>query len=744
MKDILTRYGLSEAQIVKLDGYDSKNFRVIRKQASDLVIKLYPIEELNFVRAEIETINFLNKKLEYSLPSSISGFDIETYDDQTFSRVIPFIEGTFLSKRRRNHELIKSFGRFTGKLLSAFKNYQNSTIEVRRNHWDLKLCLLNSSKRKHVKDQNLRSLIDYYFDRFEHGVLPKIEELRWSIIHNDLNDNNVITKNDQIEGIIDFGDMVCAPLINEVAIALTYLLFEQDEPLSIAHTFCAACHAEFKLEKKEIAMLYDLIAARLSVSLVNSAAAKAKNKDSAYILVSEKPAKELLTRWIRIHPKSFTNGLFEACGYAVANATTDIVKSNRSKNFPANLSLSYDDTIHMDSAAFQFMFDAEGNTYLDAYNNIPHVGHCHPRISRVIDQQVRKLNTNTRYHFDLLSEYSEDLLSYFPANLNKLMLVNSGSAASDLAVKLAMNYNSSHDVLVLEHGYHGNSRLGIEISSYKFQGKGGHGKKDHIHVLPLPKEFNGKSGEEYALDAIMHIQQLIEQGIHPACFIFESISGCGGQVPLAEGYLGTLVPFLKEQGILCISDEVQVGFGRMGSHFWGFEFHEVIPDMVVLGKPIGNGHPMAAVICTNEIAERVAHSNSMEFFSSFGGNPVSCAIGLEVLQIIKEEELQRNSLLVGKYWKEQLNQLKAKFPVIGDVRGQGLFIGIEFVQEDGLRPNTPLAQKVKNELRNRFILSSTDGPHDNVMKCKPPLCFTRDNANEFCENFEAILLKKLH
>lgn len=395
----------------------------------------------------------------------------------------------------------------------------------------------------------------------------------------------------------------------------------------------------------------------------------------------------------------------------------------------------------MESAAFQFMFDRYGNSYLDAYNNIPHVGHQHPRVVESGQRQMAKLNTNTRYLYDPLQEYAEKLLSKFPSTLNKVYFVNSGSAASDLAVRLAQTYLQKQGMVVMEHGYHGNTRMGIDISPYKYQSKGGKGKSHHIIEAVIPDTYrgayrnnNGEAGMAYANDLLEKIRSH-EGGI--AGFIAEPIIGCGGQVPLAKGYLQAVYPAIRAQGGVCISDEVQTGFGRMGSHFWGYEKQGVVPDIVILGKPMGNGHPMGAVVTTEAIAE--AFNNGMEFFSSFGGNPVSCAIGSAVLDVIEEEQLQQNTSMVGDYFMDQLRQLQNEFTSIGDVRGSGLFIGVEFIKDDQLTPNTELAQRIKNELRNRHILVSTDGPYDSVIKSKPPLCFTKSNVDQVLEEMRQVL-----
>jgi len=397
----------------------------------------------------------------------------------------------------------------------------------------------------------------------------------------------------------------------------------------------------------------------------------------------------------------------------------------------------------MNRAAFQYMYDSHGNTFLDAYNNIPHVGHSHPKVVEAGQRQMAKLNTNTRYVYDLLAEYSEKLLAKFPSKLNKVFFVNSGSAASDLAIRMAKHHTKKTQLLVMEHGYHGNTQLGIDISDYKFNNLKGQGQKEGILKTTLPDTYRGKfsgenAGKLYADEAIKNLDKT-QQSV--AAFISEPIVGCGGQVPLANGYLKELYPVLQKHGTICISDEVQTGFGRLGTHFWGFEMHDVVPDMVVLGKPMGNGHPIGAVVVTDDIAK--SFENGVEFFSSFGGNPVSCAIGLSVLEVLEDEGLQQNAAAVGNHYKSLFKELQIKYGCIGDVRGEGLFLGIDIVKEGSKTSDRKLASTIKNELRNRHILISTDGPDDNVLKTKPPLSFTKKNAEEVVQTIDAILKKNI-
>ena len=393
----------------------------------------------------------------------------------------------------------------------------------------------------------------------------------------------------------------------------------------------------------------------------------------------------------------------------------------------------------MYKSALQYMYDYEGNTFLDAYNNIMLVGHSHPDVVKAGQSAMARLNTNTRYLYPELTNYAAKLLKKFPPALDKVFFVNSGSGATDLAIRLARTYTERKKIMVLEEGYHGNTLAAIEVSHYKYSKAGSIGKPDHVVQSRLPNAFALKP--EMQKKAAAHFAALAKELIAKhdgtlGAFIAEPIVGCGGQVPLPVGYLNEVYETVRKQGGICISDEVQVGFGRLGSYFWGFEIHDVIPDIVILGKPMGNGHPIGAVVTTSEIAKKFA--DGPEFFTSFGGNPVSCLVGEEVLNVIQRDSLQENAKQVGDYFKKELLTLQKSFNSIGDIRGEGLFLGVELVDHDNL-PDGKLAKHVKNFLRDNGILSSTDGPHDQVIKIKPPLCFNQENVDEFVSMFRKSL-----
>lgn len=744
IEELLIPFGISANQVKKLEGYGSLNYKITSSTGVKYVLKHYlNTDEAKLVQAENEVLNCLDSFTEVKTPKVFLSKEndlLHQYPDGSFARLLSFIPGSFLAEVDHTDELIASFGESTARFNLEIEAELNDVIAARIQVWDLKHCLLNVPKLGFIKDHAKRKIPHFFFDQYKEFVQSQVPNLKHQIIHNDLNDWNVLVEKGKISGYIDFGDIAFAPRINEVAIALSYLLMNKKNPLAVVKTFISAYQKINSLTKLELSLLYYLIPARLSTSVCNSAEAKSNSEDTSYILVSEKPAWELLEKWISFNPIEVQNTCLIAAGLKAGEIDETKVQENRKKHFSKALKLSYDQPIYMQSAAFQFMFDQKGNSYLDAYNNIPIVGHCHPKISEAVSQQIRKLNTNTRYHYDALTQYADQLLALFPSSLNKVFFVNSGSAASDLAIRLAETYNASNHHLVLEHGYHGNTMASIDVSSYKFDGKGGSGEKSFITTLHLPKEYNGsfQTAQEYLGNAKETIDSSIDSGIIPSSFIAEPISGCGGQVPLINGYLKGLRSYLKKKKILYISDEVQTGFGRMGTHFWGFELHEVVPDIVILGKPMGNGHPIGAVVCTTEIAEKF--NNGMEFFSSFGGNPISCVVGKTVLGVIEEEGLQQNAMEVGEYWLNSLKQLQAKFPSIGDVRGKGLFLGIEMIDERE-QPNSHLAKAIKNRMKEQFVLCSTDGPHNNVIKVKPPLCFNKSNVDEFISKMDDILGK---
>ncbi len=408
------------------------------------------------------------------------------------------------------------------------------------------------------------------------------------------------------------------------------------------------------------------------------------------------------------------------------------ILSNRKKSLGYGMSISYDKPLHIVRGAGAYLYDHTGRRYLDTVNNVAHVGHQHPRIVKALQRQSSILNTNTRYLHQNIVQYADALLDTLPKELCVVHFVNSGSEANELALRMAYAYTKSREVIAVDVGYHGNTGACIDVSSYKFDQKGGNGKPNSTHILPLPDSYRGihrgTESVQYAVYINDIIQQITSTKQKVGAFICESILSCGGQIPLPKNYLKYIYHAIRNEGGVCIADEVQVGFGRVGSHFWGFELQDVVPDIVTMGKPMGNGHPIAAVVCTHEIA--TAFNNGMEYFNTFGGNPVSCAVGQEVLQIVQDEGLQNHAMHMGQYIKEGLMLLQTTYPVIGDIRGHGLFLGMELVDDPYTKaPAADKAHYLINRMSTLGVLMSSDGPDHNVIKIKPPMVIQKSDID---------------
>ncbi|HML17713.1 MAG TPA: aminotransferase class III-fold pyridoxal phosphate-dependent enzyme [Bryobacteraceae bacterium] len=402
-----------------------------------------------------------------------------------------------------------------------------------------------------------------------------------------------------------------------------------------------------------------------------------------------------------------------------------------------NLSVSYRDPLKIVRGWMQWLYDETGRAFLDLYNNVPLVGHSHPRVVEAVERQIALLNTNTRYLHDNVVQYAARLTALMPDPLRVCYFLNSASEANELALRLARAHVGREDVIVLEHAYHGHTNTLIDISPYKFDGPGGRGRKRWVRVAPLPdplRRDDPSAGLEYARAA----GSLIDG---PITFIAESLPSVGGQVVFPPGYLAEIYAQVRASGGVSIADEVQVGFGRLGRWRWGFEMQGVVPDIVVLGKPMGNGFPLAGVVTTTEIA--ASFDNGMEFFSTYGGNPVACAAGLAVLDVLEQEGLQANARVVGDHLMSALRGIMMSAlratdpPSIVDVRGAGLFLGIELRDGD-------LASDAVHRLRHRGILAGTDGPRHNVIKIRPPLVVTREDADFFATTLTDVLATNGH
>jgi 4-aminobutyrate aminotransferase-like enzyme/Ser/Thr protein kinase RdoA (MazF antagonist) len=978
-----------------------QNFLMIMTDGKRCILKIANArEERSMLETQNQAMRHLEKQLSFC-PKIMAAKDgefireiISPAGEKHFARLVTYLPGKPLaSVKRQSAGLMTDLGRCLGEIDKAMFDFDTPGAH-RDFHWDLAQApKLIAEYLPLIKDPWLKELLANGSEDFNRYAGPLLSGLRCSVIFNDANNYNVLvgggddlfTKDQQVVGIIDFGDMVYSYTVGDLAVAIAYAVLDKPDPLTIAAQITAGFHAAFPLEEKEIVVLFDLVRLRLCLSACLAVYQQSQCPQEEYLAISQKSIRNTLPQLFQIqrrfaearfrhacelpplpraaaigdwllknrenmaavvghhlqtepllvfdlgiasphldgdpeknHEPELSQRIFSAMDQAavkigigrynearllytsplfgkgalfaetkrtvhlgmdifmpagspvyapldaeifafarnqapldygpviilqhqtgagdtfytlyghlspdslaglakgqtitrgqsigkigsvdvnggwtphlhfqlildllgmgcdfpgVAHAgerelwglfslDPNLILAVPEKLFPApeptkvetlaarrrsigaSVSLSYREPVKVVRGWMQYLFDETGRRYLDAYNNVPHVGHCHPEVTAAAQRQMTVLNTNTRYLHDTINRYAENLCATLPAPLGVCFFVNSASESNELALRLARAYTGQRDMIVLAAAYHGHTTSLIDISPYKHDGPGGQGAPVWVHTAPLADVYRGpykaddpQAGIKYAGHVEDLIDLLRQQGRAPAGFIAESCPSVGGQIFFPQGYLPEVYRHIRQAGGICIADEVQTGYGRIGSHFYAFEKQGVVPDIVVLGKPIGNGHPLSAVITSAEIA--AAFANGMEFFSTFGGNPVSCAIGEAVLQIVQKEGLMEHALTVSVRLLAGLNELKESYPIVGDVRGSGLFLGVELVKDRRtLQPAAAEATFVVNRMRELGILIGTDGPLHNVLKIRPPMPFNSENADFLLTTLDRVL-----
>ena len=768
-EELLHRHYGIDGEACPLPGYEDDNF-LVQAQGTQYLLKVAaPKTSADYLDLQNQALRHLAERLPdviWNQPlADNDGRLIGAVEDalgrQRWIRLLTWVPGTpWVDLEKPDDTLREDLGRFLGQLDQALMDFAHPAAQ-REMRWDLRQIGQYWQLTPLVDDSRRRAIVEHMLLRIESEALPRLIRTRRSVLHNDANETNImVSRGDdgalRVSGLIDFGDIVQSHTISELAIAATYV-FMQAANLDVLPALVQGYHSKLPLQDIEVDLLYHLIAGRLVLSVLNSAQGHAEDPDNEYLLVSQAAAWRGLEILMGIEPEELGDRLRQACGKspirqdappADALGSDELLLEEllqeRRRHFGRNLSLSYQQPLTMVRGSRQYLFDHRGRAYLDLVNNVCHVGHAHPRVVRAIAQQAARLNTNTRYLHPTLVDYVQRLSDTFPSPLDVVFLCCTGSEANDLALRLARNVTGRHDLVVVDAAYHGHTAALIDASPYKFDSPGGRGRRSHIHVVPSPDVYRGPhrgldAGPAYA-DTVRQALEAARPHGGAAGFIVESMLGCGGQIDLPPGYLKATFESVRQEGGICICDEVQVGFGRVGDHMWAFEAQGVVPDIVTLGKPIGNGHPISAVVTTAEIAD--AFDNGMEYFNTFGGNPVSCAAGRAVLDVVREEGLQENARQVGAHFLDGLRQLAQKHQLIGDVRGRGLFLGVELVRDrQTLEPAADEASRVIEAMKHQGILLSTDGPLHNVLKIKPPLVLTLADAERVVETLDGVLAK---
>jgi 4-aminobutyrate aminotransferase-like enzyme/Ser/Thr protein kinase RdoA (MazF antagonist) len=580
--------------------------------------------------------------------------------------------------------------------------------------WDLKHAAELRPLLRSISDTRRRRLVADALDRFERLVLPRLPSLRAQVVHGDFTlDNVLLDEHARVAGIVDFGDICHTPQVADFAVGLASLLRgrRRDDVFRLARIAVDGYARHIPLEQEELDVLADLVATRLALIVAISAWRVARYPENAqYIQSWDADSWELLEFFAAVGADAVA---IELGGTAPRIPTPELVHRRHRLLGSALTELTYDHPVHVVRAEGLWLFDVNGQRLLDAYNNVPVVGHCHPRVTEAVARQTRTLNTHARYLYEPLVDLAERLTASMPPELglDTVMLVNSGSEANELAWRLATATTGSSGMIVTEHAYHGVTSAVSDLSPEEWPD----GYRAATTELVAPSRL-----EE---DAAQAIGRLDEKGTGlAATFLDCGFTSDGIHTPSPDR-LAAVVDFTHAAGGLFVADEVQAGHGRSGEHLWMFAAYSIAPDVVTLGKPMGNGYPVAAVVSRKDIFDRfAAHA---QVFSTFGGNPVAARAALAVLDVIEDERLVGNAGRVGSGLRRALEELRGR-SAITEVRGRGLLIGVEL-------SDAATAERVVNALRDDGILIGRTGRDGNVLKIRPPLVFRDEHARMLVE-----------
>ena len=657
-------------------------------------------------------------------------------------RLMSWLPGTVLEGMEHTPRLRRHAGAFVARLDRALAGFFHPSA-MHTLVWDTRQAPQLRRHSGDIVDRAARKAVERALDRFIEASLPRWPRLRAQVIHNDANRGNLVldpARPDEVAGVIDFGDMIHGPIAAEAAMAVESFLVGFDDPLTHMIDVLLGFDSVMPLQEEEVDVLFDMVTARLAVIAVILARRDAYRTGSPAHMQgyeAESTIDQMLSVGAEAATDMFRDALrFPARGTmgTVATPETDGLAQQlerRRRYFGRHLSLFYDKPLHLERGRGAILYDANGRAFVDAYNNVASVGHCHPHVVNAVWRQTAVLGTNTRYVYRALADYAERLQATMPRHLRRCVMVNSGSEANDIAWRMATLLTGNRGAIVMEHAYHGITDAIAALSP----AAGGHRDAPHVRMLVAPDPYRGpwRRGEaglagRYAADADRAIAELEKAGFGTACLMVDT-SFCTNGIPeVPKGYLKQVAAKVRRAGGLVIADEVQYGFARPGSHMWGFQYHGMRPDIVTLGKPVGDGFPLGVAVTTTAILDAFAGATGL--FSTFGGNPPACAAGLAVLDVIEREGLMENAAATGAYLKRSLKELMARHSAIGDVRGHGFIVGVELVKDRASRePDPERTVAVLNRMRELGVLVGREGPFGNVFKIRPPLVFSRSNAD---------------
>ena len=739
-------YGL-EGRLFSLHGERDLNFRVETAGGGGYVLKIHnPVDLAGVV--EMRTLAMARvRSVDPGLPlpdlvptrtgapgATAAGDDGRVSQVQLFT----FLEGRHATLDELDERALVAWGSTVARLGRALRGFFHSEAAYPI-QWDVRRTP-ELRDRLGVVEGDLRPLVAHVVERFEAHVGPRLASLRAQVVHNDLSRENVLVDDGaRIVGITDFGDMTHTALVCDLAVALADVLAGRPDFLDAASAMVAGYCSVTALEPEEGAVLGDLVAARAATDVVVTTWRLAHH---AHMSAPPDAPAELLGLIEREGFTTVGDRLARAAACLPYGPRPTAALAAARKRVLGPLETSYDEPLHLVRGEGVHLFDADGRAYLDAYNNVPVVGHCHPEVSRAIAAQARRLVTNTRYLQEASVELAERLLATAPGGLDRVLFVNSGSEANDVAWRIA-RFATGHDgALVTRFAYHGVTEATTALSPEEWPAGSAPG---HVGLLDPPggpggtagsAGRSGQPGQPGARDVESALGALAAAGHTPAALFVDPAFTSDGILGPAHEWCRTAVAAVRERSGLFVADEVQAGYGRTGDHLWSIAASGIEPDLLTLGKPMGNGFPVAALLGRSEVVDPFMTATG--YFSTFGGSTLACAAALAVLRVVEEEGIVGRAATTGAHLRALLDALGARHAAVAAVRGWGLLCAVELRDAAG-EPDGALASAVVNRLRHLGVLVGTTGEAGNVLKIRPPLVLEPEGAEELATRLDEVL-----
>ncbi|WP_199243358.1 aminotransferase class III-fold pyridoxal phosphate-dependent enzyme [Halopenitus persicus] len=733
----------------ELGGERDQNFRIDVADGEAYVLKISsPADDEASLDLQTEALRHIQRAdpdlpVMEPVPTTDGSLWTTIEDDETYHvRLFTHVPGRPVPGQDLDAEALFEYGAVVARLGKALRGFfhPDADYDVL---WDLRHVPELRSLLDSVTDAERRELAERILDRFENRVEPGFESLRAQVIHNDLTlDNVLLDDSDRVSGVVDFGDLTHTALVSDLVMAVASVMYRRDDPIEAAQDVIRGYVSVTPLEDEEAELLADLVAARHLTWGVTVAwrLEEHPEKTDAHSVAGVDDGWNLLQSLDErgldvVNHRLRTAATSGALPYS-RTGTSEVLSRRRA--VLGSSPLSYDDPVHFVDGDGVWLYDPTGRRYLDAYNNVQVVGHANPAVADAIAGQAHTLATNTRYLHEAPVELAERILATMPDELDRVLFVNSGSEATDIAWRLATAATGNEGAIVSENAYHGITEA-MTAQSPTIWPEGM--DPDHVETVTPPID-DAHHGDRPAADPVQGMTEslaaLEKRGTGTAAWMFDPLFTSDGIHSPDEARAGSMAERVREAGGLVIADEVQAGFGRSGDALWGFRNADVVPDVVTLGKPMGNGHPVAAVVTRSDVASALYDGTG--FFSTFGGNPVSCAAALAVLDEIERRDLLPHVVDVGTYLRDGLAELAAEHERIGDVRQQGLMVGVELVTDHETRePASSEATAVVNGLRQRRVLIGSTGADGNVLKIRPPLVFERTHADRLLAALDDVL-----